>query len=137
MVIPISLYSLLIEYRLPLLADLGLGTHSLGKVEVSVLRVTSHPGGEMCERARRYLKATLPSRVKRYFPRGPQIFYHGQHCVSPNWPVWRIPPYTLWVMGLTLCIPRGAKGCLPWAETVGSRLEQFSWAIANTYTLPP
>ena len=47
-------------------------------------------------------------------------------------------------MHLTVCgslilhfVPRGAKGCLPWAETVGSRLEQFSWAIANTYTLPP
>ena len=42
----------------------------------------------MCERARRHLEPTLPSRVKEYFPRGPQIFYHGQHCASPHWPVW-------------------------------------------------
>ena len=44
----------------------------------------------MCERARRHLEPTFPLEGKRYFPRGPQIFYHGQHCNAPHWPVWRI-----------------------------------------------
>ena len=65
----------------------------------------------MCERARRYLKATLPSRVNGYFPRGPQFFYHGQHCVSPNWPVWRRLGISLGFLCEAYCA--GLKGGSP------------------------
>ena len=65
----------------------------------------------MCERARRYLEATLPSRVKAYFPRGPQIFCHGQHCVSPHWPVWGILGISLWFLCEAYCA--GLKAACP------------------------
>ena len=66
----------------------------------------------MCECARRVLKRRSLE-GKRVLPPGPQIFYHGQHCVSPHWPVWGNTilqfvgngSYTLYHAGLKVPFP--------------------------------
>ena len=42
-----------------------------------MLRLATLPWSKMCECARRVFRAAFPSRVKRYFPRGPKFFTTG------------------------------------------------------------